>query len=69
MTHPHPDPTRPTPWRIATTVFWSFFGVRKRSGHDQDTVQLTPLQIACGAVIGAALFVGTLLTAVHFITR
>lgn len=60
---------RPTPWRIATTIFWSFFGVRRRSDHDQDTFRLTPLQIIAGAVIGTALFVGTLLTAVHFITR
>lgn len=59
----------PSVLRIATTVFWSFFGVRKRSRHDVDTVTLKPLHLITGAVLGAALFVGTLLTAVHFITR
>lgn len=59
----------PSVLRIATTVFWSFFGVRKRSRHDVDTVTLKPLHLIAGAVLGAALFVGTLLTAVHFITR
>lgn len=32
------SPTAPSVLRIATTVFWSFFGVRKRSRHDVDTV-------------------------------
>jgi hypothetical protein len=59
----------PSALRIATTVFWSFFGVRKRSRHELETVTLKPLQLIAGAVLGAALFVGTLLTAVHFITR
>ena len=59
----------PSVLRITTTVFWSFFGVRKRSRHDVDTVTLKPLHLIAGAVLGAALFVGTLLTAVHFITR
>lgn len=63
------SPRAPSVLRIATTVFWGFFGVRKRSRHELDTVTLTPLQVIAGAVLGATLFVGTLLTAVHFITR
>lgn len=55
--------------RVAGAVFWSFFGVRKNTDRERDMAQITPLQAIAGGVIGAALFVSTLLTVVHFVTR
>ncbi|MBU0601085.1 MAG: DUF2970 domain-containing protein [Gammaproteobacteria bacterium] len=60
---------RPSLRRVAGTVFWSFFGVRKRSDHDRESIQLTPPQVIAGALVGVALFITTILTLVHFITR
>jgi len=47
---------------FATTmkaVFWSFFGVRKRSAHD--AANLKPLHLVIAALIGVALFIGLLI--------
>ena len=38
-------------------VFWSFFGVRKKSDYEADTQQLNPVHVIIAGIIGAALFV------------
>jgi hypothetical protein len=63
----HQKPRDATPLEAAKTVFWAFFGVRKRRDHA--SVRLTPLQIVVAGVIGAALFVFTILTVVRLVTR
>jgi hypothetical protein len=50
-------------------VLWSFFGVRSKSEHQADVTRLTMTQIVVSGVIGAILFVTTLLTLVYFVTR
>lgn len=45
-------------------VFWSFFGVRKRSDYEKDTQQLNPVHLVIAGVIGAIIFVMTLLVIV-----
>jgi hypothetical protein len=47
-------------------VFWSFFGVRKRSDYEKDSAQLNPVHVIIAGVIGAALFIGLLLLLVKF---
>jgi len=42
-------------------VFWSFFGVRKRSDYEKDAQQLNPVHVIIAGLIGAAIFVVTLL--------
>ena len=42
-------------------VFWSFFGVRKKSDYEKDAAQLNPLHVVIAGVIGAAIFVIVLL--------
>jgi Protein of unknown function (DUF2970) len=42
-------------------VFWSFFGVRKRSDYEKDAQQLNPVHVIIAGIIGAALFIGILL--------
>jgi hypothetical protein len=42
-------------------VFWSFFGVRKRSDYEKDAQQLNPVHVITAGLIGAAIFIATLL--------
>lgn len=51
--------------KAALAVFWSFFGVRKRRDYDADAQSLTPAQIIIAGLIGAAVFVLTLLLLVY----
>jgi hypothetical protein len=46
-------------------VFWSFFGVRKRSDYEKDAQQLNPVHVIIAGVIGAALFVVILILIVR----
>jgi Protein of unknown function (DUF2970) len=55
--------------RVAATIFWSFFGVRRSKDRDQDAVRITPVQVIIGGLVGAAVFVATLLIVVYFVTR
>jgi hypothetical protein len=56
-------------WQAAKAVFWSFFGVRKKSHYEQDAVQLSPVQVIVIGLIGAVLFVLTLVGVVWLVTR
>jgi hypothetical protein len=46
-------------------VFWSFFGIRKRSDYEHDSANLNPLHLIVAALIGAALFIGVLVLVVR----
>lgn len=58
----------PSVLTIAKTVFWSFFGVRRRVQHEAESVNIKPLHVIVAGIIGAALFVISLLVLVRFIT-
>ncbi|MGV7234993.1 MAG: DUF2970 domain-containing protein [Nitrosomonadaceae bacterium] len=62
-------PVKAGPVQVAKAVFWAFFGVRKNTDHAADVESLTLKQVVIGGIIGAALFVGTLLLLVKFITN
>jgi Protein of unknown function (DUF2970) len=53
--------------RSFKTVAWSFFGVRKRSGHDDATAQLKPQQVIVAGIVAAALFVLALVLLVNWV--
>jgi hypothetical protein len=53
--------------QTAAAVFWSFFGVRKRADYEADAAQLNPVHVIVMGVIGAALFVATLLAIIRFV--
>jgi Protein of unknown function (DUF2970) len=55
--------------RAFKTVFWSFFGVRRRTDNQDDFADITPVQVVVAGVIGAAIFVTTLIMLVRFIAR
>ncbi len=42
-------------------VFWSFFGIRKKSDYEKDAAQLNPVHVVIAGVIGALIFIATLI--------
>ena len=50
-------------------VFWSFFGVRKRSDYDADAARLKPHQVIVAGLASAVVFVLVLLAIVQLVTR
>ena len=66
-----PEPTPPLQQarflRVVGAVLSAFIGIRKRQAADQDHVVIKPAHIVVAGVIGALLFVATLITLVRFI--
>ena len=61
--------TKLSPLRVIKTVFWSFFGIRRRADNQDDFAGVTPVQIIVAGAIGALIFVATLITLVRFIVK
>jgi hypothetical protein len=55
------------PLRTLRAVAWSFLGIRKGSGLEQDMQQLNPLHVVLVALVVVALLVGGLIALVHWI--
>ncbi len=68
-----PQPSKPaeeaTFGQTAAAVFWSFFGVRRKSAFERDHRALNPVHVVIMGLLAAAIFVGTLVTIVLLITR
>ena len=62
-----PELKTASPLQVAKAVFWSFFGVRKRAEHEKDLVQIKPVQVVIAGLVGAAVFVLSLVLLVKFI--
>ena len=60
-------PAKVFPLRLLRTVFWSFFGVRRRTDNQADLASITPVQVIIAGIIGAAIFVSTLILLARFI--
>ncbi len=48
-------------------VAWSFLGIRKSTGYQQDVQKLNPVHVLIAGVIGAAVFVAALVLLVKFV--
>jgi Protein of unknown function (DUF2970) len=48
-------------------VAWSFFGIRKRSGYENDIQKLNPVHLVIAGLLAAALFVGSLIVLVRWV--
>lgn len=48
-------------------VLWSFFGVRKKSDYEKDANQLNPIHVLIAGVIGALIFIATLVVIVKVV--
>ena len=49
-------------------MFWSFFGVRKKKDYVSDSLSISPVQVIVAGLLGAVLFVLTLLMVVRLVT-
>ena len=54
-------------WQTLRAVAWSFFGVRRGAGYEQDVQKLNPLHVIVAGVVGAALFVVLLVLLVRWV--
>ena len=50
-------------------VFWSFFGVRRKDGYEDDAKKLTPQAVIAAGLVSAAVFVLALYGLVKLVTR
>ena len=64
---PH-TPRKAGPLDVAKAVFWSFLGIRKRAAHEKDAVTIKPVQVIVAGIIGAVIFVLSLIMLVRYIT-
>jgi hypothetical protein len=48
-------------------VGWWFIGLRRRKDFKHDVGGLNPVYVIIGGLLGAAIFIGMLLTVVHFV--
>jgi hypothetical protein len=55
--------------RTVKAVLWSFVGIRKRSGLEDDMGRLNPFAIIAVALVLVALFVVGLATLVHWVAK
>ncbi len=53
--------------QVARAVMWSFLGIRKRAQHEADVARITPVQAIIAGIIGAFLFVVTILVVVRIV--
>ena len=66
------DSEKPTQRKMAfaatlKAVFWSFFGVRKKSDYERDAVQLNPIHVIIAGLIGAFIFIMVLVAVVKIV--
>ncbi len=64
---PVESPRKATPLQVAKAVASAFIGIRRRASHERDVVTITPLQAIVAGVIGAAIFVASLVVLVRFV--
>jgi len=62
------EPRQASFFAVARAVFWSFLGIRRKSHYQQDAVTIKPHQVIIAGIIGAVLFVLTLVMVVRFVT-
>lgn len=48
-------------------VAWSFLGIRKRAGYEQDVQKLNPVHVIVAGIIGAILFILVLVALVRWV--
>jgi hypothetical protein len=48
-------------------VAWSFFGVRKRAGYEQDVQKLNPVHVIVAGIVAALVFILALVLLVRWV--
>lgn len=70
MTEPEHVPVtsrKPSVMQTMRAVAWSFFGVRRSKDYENDVARLNPVHVVIAGVIGAALFVVSLVLLVQWV--
>ena len=62
---PPPTPRKASFGATMKAVFWSFFGIRKRSDYERDSASLNPLHVIIAGLIGVLIFIGVLIALVR----
>ena len=57
-----------TPLQAMRAVLWSFIGIRKSSGYEDDIAKISPVQAIIAGIFGAAVFVSALVVLVRVVT-
>ena len=52
---------------VFKAVFWSFVGIRKKADYEKDAVTINPVHVIIAGIIGAVLFVVSLVLIVKFV--
>jgi len=60
-------PKTASPLQVAKAVLWAFLGIRRHAEHESDAAQLKPAHVIVAGIVGAALFVLSLVLLVRFI--
>ena len=68
MAEPQQTPVKATPLQVAKAVLSAFIGIRKRAANERDAVTITLPQVIVAGIIGAAIFVLSLIMLVRHIT-
>lgn len=61
-------PVVASPLQVARAVLWSFIGIRKGAGYEDDAARIKPAQAIIAGIFGAAIFVGSLVVLVRILT-
>ncbi|NWG87601.1 MAG: DUF2970 domain-containing protein [Hydrogenophilaceae bacterium] len=56
-------------FRVWKAVFWSFFGVRKGRDLESDAAHIKPVHFILAGLLGAVIFVVSLVLLVNWITH
>jgi hypothetical protein len=65
---PQPNVPRYAPFSYAMkAVIWSFFGLRRKSDFDTDSVKLNPVHFIIAGLLGVAIFITLLISIVKFV--
>ena len=54
-------------WHTIKAVLWAFFGVRKKSGYEEDLGKLSPFAVVGVALGLVLLFIGGLIALVNWV--
>ncbi len=65
---PAGKPGKASPLQVFKAVLWSFIGIRKSSGYEEDVARIKPVQAIIAGLVAAAIFVISLVVLVRFLT-
>jgi len=68
VNEPVTAPKKASVLQVFRAVLWSFIGIRKKSGYEDDVARIKPVQVIVAGLVVAAVFVASLVMLVRFLT-